>query len=828
MNGLKLRSRVAVAALGTCLGLPLLLWSSRAHLVPTAGGLWSGLTDPPGPARLALSLGAGIGLALLARRRGLALRPLLALGLAGAPLVAVMLGGWPALLVPQGPALALVALPALFAALARCVALPPGFRARGRVLAALGLVLYAALGTRVPGPAGPQGDEPHYLTMAESLLSDGDLDLTDEFAERAYAPFYPGTLAPHRSPASPPGRLYAVHAPGLPALILPAYAIGGYPAVRLFLSLLAALTAALTWRLVRDVTGSEGAALGAWAALALTPPLPFYAVAVYPETPAALAVAAFLLLARGPASGGRIALAALLAAVLPWLHPKFLPLAALGLGLVLIRGRFSRSAAAAIALALASCAALLAFFASAFGRASFAAAYGPGPDVHWLNVPRGALALLLDRQFGLLPLAPLWLLAAPGLALLLGRRAGDGLRALLLIVAVAAVGASFGMWWGGACPPARFLVPALPALALALAPALPRRPALAAALVGFGVAVVGIATWAPRAIHNFADGDSALWRTLAPAVSVDALLPSFVVGPGEALLGLSLLAAALLALRGGRAFAAAAAGSYLLLATSVTGGVRLEPAPATLALLEAWDEGNLASAGPPPEIGRLAIPAGERRRLRGLDFPPGLYDLTVSAGAVAPEGRARLRADELPLLDEALALGEARFPLLLPAGARRLRLDLPAGARAAFVPRVLVPRSRRGTFAWPLVPWPDRYRVGSAALRVTVVDRSEPEGGGFRLDGPVGRFLVELPEGGQARLLVQRASPPERGDSVRWGDREIDLSGPARAPMLELEAEGGWAFGATRVVPLEVRAAGSWISLTTPAQDSQGRPGLPK
>jgi hypothetical protein len=822
------RSGLGLAALALCLGLPLALGSARAHLVPMGDGLWHGLTDPPGLARIALAAVAGLGVALLAR--GLApgaRKPLLALGLAGAPLLAAAFGRWPALLVPQGPALALVALPALFVVIARSATLPAGFRARGPVLVAVGFLFYAALGARLPGPAGPQGDEPHYLTMAESLLSDGDLDLSDEFAERAYAPFFAGTLAPHRSPASPRGRLYAVHAPGLPVLILPAYATGGYPAVRLFLSLLAAVASALAWRLSRDVTGSEATALGAWAALTFTPPLPFYAVAVYPETPAALAVAAFLLLARGEASGGRLALAALLASTLPWLHPKFLPLGLLGLGLVLIRGRFSRAAMAASALAAASIAALLAWFAATFGRASLAAAYGPGPDVDWLNLPRGTLALLLDRQFGLLPLAPLWLLAAPGLVLLLRRGAGDGLRVLLLAGVVVAAGASFGMWWGGACPPARFLVPAMPALAVALAPSLSRRPGLAASLLGFGVAVVGIAAWAPRAIHNFPDGDSALWRTLSPAVSVDALLPSFVVGPGELLLGLSLLAAALVAWRSGFAIAAAVAGAYLLLATSITGGARLEPGPATVALLTAWDEGNLASAGPSLDIARLAIPAGERRRLRGLDLPAGLYDAEVSTGIAEAGSRVRLRADELPLLDEALASGSTRWPLLLPAGARRLTLELPAGARAAFVPRALVPRGRRDSFAWPLVPWPDRYRVGGAALRITTLDRSEPEGGGFRLDGAEGRFLVELPEGGSTRLLVQRASPPARGDCVLWGDREIDLSG-MRAPALDLPAQAGLRLGGVRVVPLRVRASGALVSLSSPAQDSQGRPGLPK
>ena len=138
----------------------------------------------------------------------------------------------------------------------------PAPRIRGGPLFAAAFVFYALLGTRIPGPAGPQGDEPHYLVMAQSLWSDGDLDLRDEFARREYAPFFAGTLQPHTSPRSPAGRIYSVHTPGLAALLLPAYALGGYTGARLFMSALAALTAVLVYRLVRDASVDPAAAAG--------------------------------------------------------------------------------------------------------------------------------------------------------------------------------------------------------------------------------------------------------------------------------------------------------------------------------------------------------------------------------------------------------------------------------------------------------------------------------------------------------------------------------------------------------------------------------------
>jgi hypothetical protein len=715
-----------LALLALALAAPLALRATGFHLIPTLDGSWRGWSDPPGAAAVtvALAVAAAIAFALREAPPG-ARRPLFAFGLAATPLLVVWTGRFPALLAFQGPMLVVVAGAALAVALERSGALA---RVSARVSHAGGVALFlaafgfgAAFGVRVPGPAGPQGDEPHYLTMAASLLSDGDLDLADEFARREYLPFFSGTLEAHTSPASPPGRLHAVHAPGLAALILPAYAAGGYPAVRLFLSGLTALTALLTHRLVREATGSAGLAIAAWALLALTPPLPIYAVAVYPETPAALATAAFLLTMRrdpGPAS---LASATLAAAALPWLHPKFLPLAAVGLGVTLARlgPRFPRILA--LGGFVAALAALLLLYRTLYGQASLTAAYGPGfaDDVSLARLPWGLLALGFDRQFGLLAIAPVFALAVPGALLLARTRPGDALRAVLLAGASLGVGASFSMWWGGACPPARFVVPALPALALLAAPALGALPGAASALGGAGLAILAVAADAPRALHNRADGESGLLRFLAPGVDLDGSLPSFVLGgPTPLLLTATLAAALALALRFGRRGLAAGAVAYLLVAAGARDTPLVDSRRAALRALERWNGANTGGPlGPldptrvPVELDLRSAPwrlaDADRLSSRWLSVPAGRYRVEVAGHAEgAPEGFKTTRLDVFSgdELVERVYLEVGRvleFPLALPRGSRRLYVlavgvqGLGVIERVRLLPETLTPAARR-------------------------------------------------------------------------------------------------------------------------------------
>ena len=824
------------------LALPVALWPTRVLLAPTITGLWRGVADPPSAARILAAVALGVlGAALLRRHRPAVRRPLLFLLLAGAPLVPLLTGRLVPLIAFQGPALVLVGASALAVAAVRQAASSgrPTPSPRDSMLFAGALLFYALLGTRIPGPAGPQGDEPHYLVMAQSLLSDGDLDLRDEFAQREYAGFFAGTLQPHTSPRSPAGRMYPVHTPGLAVLLLPAYALGGYPGARLFMSALAALTAVLVHRLVRESTGHAAVATAAWAIFTFTPPFAFYAVALYPEVPAALATAAFLLLARRDPGPAAAVVAGLGAAALPWLHPRLLPLAALGLALTLARRCPWPARAAAAAAFLASVTVLLFFFQSHYGRASISAAYGPGfsADVSLRRIPWGAAGLLLDRQFGLLAVAPVFVLAPAGAVALWRWRPGDAMRAALLGAATFAGGAAFSMWWGGACPPARFVVPALPALTLALASALPRRRDAAAALAGLGLGIVALAADVPRALHNRSDGESALLRVLAPALDLDAGLPSFVTGGGEGpLLAVSLLAVAALGLwRGGRGLIVGAL-AYVMMAAGLHAGPLVDRRLATLDVLEAWDPAELRGPGGGPPLGNLRVPldlpdapwalrAREVRNSRRIDVPPGSYRLEVLGRPESPEPGARVARLDVVAGDLYLGSGYLRdgepppvIPLLLPAGARRLAF-IASGvqatahiAEARLVPEVLVPRSVRDAFAWPRVPERDRYRVGTGDVRTTCLDRSEPEGDGFRLDGALGVFLVDAPPDRAVTARIRRARPAP-GETLVWARRRIVLGSGADVE-LALPSSEGLALGDTMVVPVRLSSYGAWIGFS--------------
>lgn len=663
------------------------LSGSSFHVVPTLEGPWRGLLDPPGPLRIASAVALALLAVALERSRPRVLGPMLSLGVAAAaPLVPVSTGALLPLLLFQGPALGLVLACAAGVALVELLPRPtrpwPWLVPFGAAL-----VFFAALSTRLPGPAGAQGDEPHYLTMAESLRSDRDLDLRDEFRQRAYRSFYPGELSAHTSPASPRRQLYSIHTPGLPALVLPAYFLGGAAAVRGFLVLIAAATAALVHALLRDVLRDEARARAGYAAFVALAPIAFYANQIYPEVPAALATAVFLHTSRRNAHTLSLCAAGALAGALLWFHPKFLPLAVTGLVLTLLRPRAGTpSRVGALLLFAAAFQALLSWMNVIFGRPSLTAAYGAGAQqdvalAHWL---RGLPGLLVDREFGLLLHAPLWALAALGVRPLWRDHAGDLVRAVLLAVSSLLVGAAYSMWWGGTCPPGRFLVPAMPSLALLLAYGIDGRPRLAAGLFGLSLGVVLVAAHAPRALHNRADSESALFRVIAPALRLDRALPSFVGTRVE--------------------WDPLAAGA-------------IDPRRAALRALREWDGANVASAS-----GRLApeqllialldapwrIAVEETRSTPRVSLPSGQYELRVR-GRVAPGlgGRAVrvvVTLDDRDIARVFLGSAEPRSAVAVdvPAGAER-RLEVWAtglqdgGTLEAIElqPRRVVPRGRR-------------------------------------------------------------------------------------------------------------------------------------
>lgn len=218
------------------------------------------------------------------------------------------------------------------------------------------LVAYAATvgldATAGPGASRTSEPEAHALLTTESIVSDGDLDLRDEYRDRSWTTFHDGALRPNAVPLAD-GRLHEPQGIALPLLLAPAYAIGGLTGARLLLAVIAALAfclaVALGRRLVPDPWPGRAALV-----VGLSPPALGAATAIGPEMPAAALTAGaaiFALRVRESPRSGSTFWCAGLAAALPWLAAKFLvPAAVLAAALYRWLRRRRRGLAGFVAL----------------------------------------------------------------------------------------------------------------------------------------------------------------------------------------------------------------------------------------------------------------------------------------------------------------------------------------------------------------------------------------------------------------------------------------------------------------------------------------------
>ncbi len=434
----------------------------------------------------------------------------------------------PALGVARGPLGWVMLAVAASVAVARA-RIVPGVRGHPtpRLLFAAAAVFYLAAGSWYASRLRVSGDEPHYLLMARSLWREHDLDLADNFAREDWRADTPGPVAPHYGAPRADGRPFPAHSPGLPFLLAPIDALGGRRLCVAALGLIAAGVTVIAWRLAGGVATS-GAAMAAWLA-ALGPPLAFYAFHVYTEAPSALAAAGALALLLAPPSILRAVSAALLAAALPWLHVKMIPAAA-ALAVIAAARLRGKPLAAFFGVAAACGAAYLAYYHSIFGTASPLALYGGLPTAERGSPGRAIAGLLLDRSYGVLWHAPVFLLALAALPEMARRRLwSQGLLALAILLPVL----FWRMWWGGQCPPARFLVPLTSLLAVAVAVRADPVHGLARwrwtlAALGLALTVFAVADPGALLLLNRADRPTRLWTALSGDVDVVRYLPSLV------------------------------------------------------------------------------------------------------------------------------------------------------------------------------------------------------------------------------------------------------------------------------------------------------------
>lgn len=355
-------------------------------------------------------------------------------------------------------------------------------------------------GARATYGARLTADEPQYVLTALSLWEDGDLDIADELADERWRDFHAAEL-PRQTEPRPDGSELSPHDPLLPVLLAPGVGLLGWGGARFTMALVVgALAALLTWTASTRLGVRHRTAAVVATAFCLSPPITSYGSQIYPEAVAALAttVAASALLGRP--SRWRTVAWMLGVIALPWLGVKYAGVA-VALGLVgLWRDR--HLAVPVVGAGGLAAVTYLGFHQTVYGGWTVYAAgdhfvggeftvVGNDPD-HLARSIR-LLGLLVDRDFGLVAWAPVYLLAVPAVAWF-ARRGGEARVVVLAPLAAGYATATWialtmhGWWW-----PGRQTVVVLPLVVLAVASFVDGRTARIRAVVLTGA--IGALTW---------------------------------------------------------------------------------------------------------------------------------------------------------------------------------------------------------------------------------------------------------------------------------------------------------------------------------------------
>ncbi len=313
-----------------------------------------------------------------------------------------------------------------------------------------GFLLLVPLAVAQPVLRHPAGDEIYNLKLEQSLVEDHDLDITNNIdrsnpAEAIY-------LADARG---------LIHSPGLALLALPGYVLLGETGSLLAVAFLVALAAALAARRADELGFGRRAVTLAWLLSLGTYPALTFATQFWPAAAGMAAVAILLWAAAKPAPWAAIATAAASLLIKVRLGLVTLPVAAVAA----LRRKRAVSILVLAGAVVAAGAAVAVFLGGPLGVHHLSEL----EPVSLLAPLRALWGLAWDAAGGLLVAAPLWLVALTGLPAV-WRRGGPGERALIVgggLTVLALL--PRGEWWGGGSPPARYLVPLLPLVVLALA-----------------------------------------------------------------------------------------------------------------------------------------------------------------------------------------------------------------------------------------------------------------------------------------------------------------------------------------------------------------------
>ena len=414
------------------------------------------------------------------------------------------------------------------------------------------VVFLVVWGLATHGTYAGSGDEPHYLIIAQSLAFDGDLDVANNYAQPDNL-IGAGGLQPeaHARPGRD-GVLRPIHDIGLPLLFAP-YVRVVYPFAdvvarslptwvlektrlnaslifRHFISLAMALLTGLLgtqlFSLFLRVATTERQAMGWALLLTLSPPLLSHSFLFFTEIPSALLVASIFKVlsepsnqagAKGPAPLDGLRGPALVGSAIGLLlliHVRNIALVAVFFAWAIVRlyrAQASRTSWAAFGVGVAALLLVRTIVVYRFwGTLLTTPIARPDLSMSVLDAAREigsrAIGLLVSRDFGLLPFAPVFVLAIPGLWLIRTKPtcAPQAIWALVAAYLTTLLLPYTNPWGvsGGFAPAARMIVQIVPLLALALfvtAQAIPKTSRL---LIGIQLLINAYVWQFPKVMWN--------------------------------------------------------------------------------------------------------------------------------------------------------------------------------------------------------------------------------------------------------------------------------------------------------------------------------------
>ena len=324
--------------------------------------------------------------------------------------------------------------------------------------------------------------------------------------------------------------------------------------------MLTALGSVFVWKAGYILTREVGAAWFGWSALVLTAPVVLHGTLIYPDPIGGVMLAGGALALVSAREWGRESpdsrertgrtdrsrlrqsfWIGLPVAFLPWLHTR-LALPALLLGGVLLlrlgaavgrRGATWRDVAAFSTPIILSLGGWFVFFRIIYGTFNPSAPYWDHVPLGLDQIPIGLLSLLADQEFGLLANAPVHILWAAGVWSLLKRDYRLAAELMVIVVPYVIAVSGFAVWFGGGSPPARFLVPVVFPVGLALATLWARQDgagrSMSLGLLGLSVLIAAVLAFGDDGglAYNHGDGRARWLDWSAPLVDLPRALPSF-------------------------------------------------------------------------------------------------------------------------------------------------------------------------------------------------------------------------------------------------------------------------------------------------------------